>query len=134
MGDIQLHDRDGSCGAPSRTLRGSFSAPNAELDAPRREQCLSHLPWLGVVKENPSRDTTDERHKSMIFDLLFPLFAHTLKPPPLRCTRTNTSPYSTEASSAGRSWRACVARAVSVERGGMGERGCARRLGEWLWV
>ena len=24
---------------------------------------------------------------------------------------------------------ACVARAVSVERGGMGERGCARRLG-----
>jgi len=24
---------------------------------------------------------------------------------------------------------ACVAREVSVERGGMGERGCARRLG-----
>ena len=29
---------------------------------------------------------------------------------------------------------ACVAREVSVERGGMGERGCARRLGEWVWV
>ena len=30
----------------------------------------------------------------------------------------------------------CVAREVSVERGGMGERGCARRLGGWpslLW-
>jgi len=26
---------------------------------------------------------------------------------------------------------ACVAREVSVERGGMGERGCARRLGGW---
>ena len=30
--------------------------------------------------------------------------------------------------------RACVAREVSVERGGMGERGCARRLGGWVWV
>ena len=29
---------------------------------------------------------------------------------------------------------ACVAREVSVERGGMGERGCARRLGWWVWV
>ena len=29
---------------------------------------------------------------------------------------------------------ACVAREVSVERGGMGERGCARRLGGWVWV
>ena len=28
---------------------------------------------------------------------------------------------------------ACVAREVSVERGGMGERGCARRLGGWVW-
>ena len=28
---------------------------------------------------------------------------------------------------------ACVAHEVSVERGGMGERGCARRLGEWVW-
>ena len=28
----------------------------------------------------------------------------------------------------------CVAREVSVERGGMGERGCARRLGGWVWV
>ena len=28
---------------------------------------------------------------------------------------------------------ACVAREVSVERGGMG-RGCARRLGGWVWV
>ena len=29
-----------------------------------------------------------------------------------------------------------VARAlrVSVEREGMGERGCARRLGRWVWV
>ena len=27
---------------------------------------------------------------------------------------------------------ACVAREVSVERGGMGERGCARRLGGWV--
>ena len=26
---------------------------------------------------------------------------------------------------------ACVVREVSVERGGMGERGCARRLGGW---
>jgi hypothetical protein len=26
------------------------------------------------------------------------------------------------------------ARAVSVERGGMGERGCTRRLGDWVWV
>ena len=25
-------------------------------------------------------------------------------------------------------------REVSVERGGMGERGCARRLGGWVWV
>jgi len=29
---------------------------------------------------------------------------------------------------------ACFAREVSVERGGMGERGCARRLGGWVWV
>ena len=29
---------------------------------------------------------------------------------------------------------ACVAREVSLERGGMGERGCARRLGGWVWV
>ena len=29
---------------------------------------------------------------------------------------------------------ACVAREVSVERGGIGERGCARRLGGWVWV
>jgi len=29
---------------------------------------------------------------------------------------------------------ACVARDVSVERGGMDERGCARRLGGWVWV
>ena len=29
---------------------------------------------------------------------------------------------------------ACVAREVSVERGGMDERGCARRLGGWVWV
>ena len=29
---------------------------------------------------------------------------------------------------------ACVAREVRVERGGMGERGCARRLGGWVWV
>ena len=29
---------------------------------------------------------------------------------------------------------ACVAREVSVERGGMGERGCARRLVGWVWV
>ena len=29
---------------------------------------------------------------------------------------------------------ACVAREVSVERGGMGERGCARRLGGWVWM
>ena len=29
---------------------------------------------------------------------------------------------------------ACVAREVSVERGGMGEHGCARRLGGWVWV
>jgi len=28
---------------------------------------------------------------------------------------------------------ACVAREVSVERGGMGERGCTRRLGGWMW-
>jgi len=47
----------------------------------------------------------------------------------LERTQINTSPYGTEASSAGRSGRACVARAVSVERGGMGERGYA---GAWL--
>jgi len=29
---------------------------------------------------------------------------------------------------------ACVARQVNVERGGMGERGCARRLGGRVWV
>ena len=29
---------------------------------------------------------------------------------------------------------ACVACEVSVERGGMGERGCARRLSGWVWV
>ena len=29
---------------------------------------------------------------------------------------------------------ACVAREISVERGGMGERGCARRLGGWVWL
>ena len=29
---------------------------------------------------------------------------------------------------------ACVAREVSVERGGMGERGCARRLVGWGWA
>ena len=29
---------------------------------------------------------------------------------------------------------ACVAREASVERGGMGERGCARRLGGWVVV
>ena len=29
---------------------------------------------------------------------------------------------------------ACVAREVSVERGSMGERGCARRLGGWVSV
>ena len=34
----------------------------------------------------------------------------------------NTIPYGTEASSVGTSGRACVARAVSLERGGMGER------------
>ena len=34
----------------------------------------------------------------------------------------------------GCSGRANVARAVSVEGGGMGERGCARRLGEGVWV
>ena len=45
-------------------------------------------------------------------------------------TRTNTTPHGTEASAAGRSGRACVARVVRAERGGMGERGCARRLGE----
>ena len=28
----------------------------------------------------------------------------------------------------------CGAREVSVEKGGMGERGCARRLGGWVWV
>ena len=33
-------------------------------------------------------------------------------------TRGNTNPYGTEANAAGRSGRACVARAVSVERGG----------------
>ena len=27
---------------------------------------------------------------------------------------------------------ACIAREVSVEREGMGERGCARRLGGWV--
>ena len=48
--------------------------------------------------------------------------------------RTYTNPYGTEANAAGRNGRACVARAVSVERGGMDERGCARRLGEWMWV
>ena len=44
--------------------------------------------------------------------------------------RRRTSPSSPEANAAGRSGRACVARAVSVEREGMGQRGCARRLGE----
>ena len=29
---------------------------------------------------------------------------------------------------------ACVAREVSVERGGMGERGCARCLGGWAFA
>ena len=29
---------------------------------------------------------------------------------------------------------ACVAREVGVERRGMGERGCARRFGGWVWV
>ena len=29
---------------------------------------------------------------------------------------------------------ACVAREVSAERGGMGERRCARRLGGWVGV
>jgi len=29
---------------------------------------------------------------------------------------------------------AWVAREVRVEGGGMGERGCARRLGGWVWV
>ena len=29
---------------------------------------------------------------------------------------------------------ACVAREVSVERRSMDERGCARRLGGWVWV
>ena len=29
---------------------------------------------------------------------------------------------------------ACVAREVSAERGGMGERGCARRLSGWVGV
>ena len=48
-------------------------------------------------------------------------------------SKTNTNPYGTEASAAGRSGRACVARAVNVERGGMGERGCARRLGGGCW-
>ena len=28
----------------------------------------------------------------------------------------------------------CVAREASAEWGGMGKRGCARRLGEWVWV
>jgi len=37
--------------------------------------------------------------------------------------------YGTEASASGWSGGACVAREVSAERGGMGERGCARRLG-----
>ena len=41
------------------------------------------------------------------------------KPPQTR-TRTNTGPYGTETNAAGRNGRACVARAVSVERGGMG--------------
>ena len=49
-------------------------------------------------------------------------------------TRTNKNPYGSEANAAGRRGRACVARAVSVERGGMGERGCERRLGEWVLV
>ena len=29
---------------------------------------------------------------------------------------------------------ACVARAISAEKGGMGERGCARRLGGCAWM
>ena len=29
---------------------------------------------------------------------------------------------------------ACAAREVNVERGGMGDRGCARRLDGWVWV
>ena len=49
-------------------------------------------------------------------------------------TRTYTNTYGTEASAAGRSGRACVARVLCVQRGGMGERGCVRRLGEWVWV
>jgi len=49
-------------------------------------------------------------------------------------TRTNTNPHGTKANAAGRSGRACVARAVSAERGGMSERGIARRLGGRVWV
>ena len=55
-------------------------------------------------------------------------FAHT------NSTNTNTNPHGTEASAADRSGRACVARAVIVERGGMGERRCAGRLGGLVWV
>ena len=48
-------------------------------------------------------------------------------------TRTNTIPYGKPVLR-GEVGCACVAREVSFERGGMGERGCARRLGEELSV
>ena len=54
-------------------------------------------------------------------------------------TRTYTNPHGTEARAAGRSGRVCVARAVSVERGSMGEHGfergaCACLSASLFWV
>ena len=46
----------------------------------------------------------------------------------------HTAPYGTKTSAPGCSGGVCVARAVSVERGGMGKRGCARHMGEKVWV
>jgi len=49
-------------------------------------------------------------------------------------TRTNTSHMAQKPVLRGEVGCACVAREVSVERGGMGERGCARRFDGWVWV
>ena len=76
----------------------------------RRQQC-----WLLASNEHP-RQT--QAIVSVLISELELIQSHMAQKPVLR----------------GEVGCACVAREVSVERGGMGERGCARRLGGWVWV
>ena len=66
-------------------------------------------------RENTQRENTQQRSGSVLELEL--IQSHMAQKPELRSEVGFT----------------CVAREVSVERGGMGERGCARHLGGWVW-